>query len=219
MASPESISKPISAVVDALLESLRAHDPYSYGHCKRVGKNASLLAELAGLNPFEQRLAEYAGLLHDIGKVGIPDQILKKQGALTESEEEVMRTHCLKSVAIVSPLAYLPFFRALLPAIRHHHERIDGLGYPDGLHSRDIPVLARIVTIADAFDAITTRRPYRDQSPDGLAYQELQAHSGTQFDIGLAKLFVAQHPTWAGETPDLGVQATRVLDQPDSSAA
>ena len=196
MTDQHELSRSITAVTDALLESLRAHDAYTYGHCRRVGLNAQLLAQSAGLGVIEQRIAQFAGLLHDIGKIGIPEKILRKEGPFTESEEAIMRTHSEKSVEIIAPLTHIPFFRAILPGVRHHHERIDGLGYPYGLHAAEVPLIARIVTIVDAVDAITTRRTYRDHSPMQSAYEELVAHAGTQFDADLVGLFVRSHPTW-----------------------
>lgn len=178
------------SVVQALLESLRAHDEYTYGHCMRVGKSAKLLAEAAQLNPFEQRVVEFSGFLHDIGKIGIPEKILRKHSRLTESEEKIMQTHAVMSERIVAPLSHIPFFRALLPGIRHHHERIDGQGYPNGLLAEQIPLAARIVAVADAVDAITTRRPYRNEETWRKACNELTKYAGTQFDARLAMLYV-----------------------------
>jgi HD-GYP domain-containing protein (c-di-GMP phosphodiesterase class II) len=171
-----------------------------------------LLAEAMGLNPFEQRLAEASGLLHDIGKVGVPDKVLLKKDKLTPSEEALMREHVPKGEAVIRPLSHIPFFRAVLPAIRHHHERIDGAGYPEGLKGDQIPFLARLVTVVDAVDAITTRRPYQVGNAMEFAYSELKRCSGTQFDPALVEVFLRDHPTW-GEFPDditeLGIERSR----------
>lgn len=193
-----------------MLRALRHKDPYTYGHCHRVGRGARLLAKAAGLNKFEQRIVELSGLFHDIGKIAILDSILLKEGRLTPDEEHAMREHPLKSVEILTPLMKIPFFKATLPGIRHHHERIDGYGYPDHLPGEQIPLTARIVTIADTFDAMTSSRPYRKALSQDVAYREIRAHSGRQFDAQLAKIFLETHSTWGTEekemTPDFVAQ-------------
>lgn len=180
----------------ALLQAVKEKDPYTYGHCCRVARNARLLARAAGLSDKEQVQIEYASLFHDLGKMGIPDSILLKPERLTPQEEEVMRQHPIKSVEIVQPLAIVPFFRSMLPAIRSHHERIDGRGYPDQTAGEKIPLEARILLIADTFDAMTTSRPYRKGLPFEVAYKELVTFSGRQFDTHLAKIFLQSHPSW-----------------------
>jgi HD-GYP domain-containing protein (c-di-GMP phosphodiesterase class II) len=179
-----------------LLQALRERDPYTYGHCRRVARNASLLAKAAGLNEYEQKIVEYSSIFHDLGKLGIPDKILLKSGRLTQEEETIMRLHPLKSVDILEPLTSIPFFAALIPGIRHHHERMDGLGYPDGVSGDEIPLAARIILVADTFDAMTTTRPYRKGRNIDFAYKELKQFSGRQFDPQLVKIFTKAHPTW-----------------------
>jgi len=196
-----AIEHSTSEVIQALLESLKAHDPYTYGHCRRVGRNALLFAEALGLNPFEQKIAEAVGSLHDIGKIGVPEGILRKQDRLSESEDKLMREHVAKGIAILRPLSHIPFFKAVSTPIRHHHERIDGKGYPDGLKGDDIPFLAKLITIVDALDAMTTNRPYREGNSIEYAYEELKKHSGTQFDAQLVETFLKEHPAW-GEIPE-----------------
>jgi HD-GYP domain-containing protein (c-di-GMP phosphodiesterase class II) len=180
----------------SLLESLRLRDPYTYGHCRRVGRNSRLLAKAAGLNEWEQRKVEHAALFHDLGKIGIPDRILMKPGKLTADEITIIKEHPIKSVEIIQPLTKLPFFEAMVPGILHHHERIDGCGYPYGLSGDDIPLIARIVLIADTYDAMTTTRPYRKGMGDELAYKELKKFAGRQFDEQLVKIFLEAHPSW-----------------------
>ena len=184
------------SVAQALLQALRERDPYTYGHCRRVATYARLLARDSGLNEYEQRVIEFSSMFHDLGKLGIPDSILLKPGRLTEEEEAVMRTHPLKSVEIVSPLASIPFFRATLPGIRHHHERMDGKGYPNGVSGENIPLTARIILIADTFDAMTTTRPYRKGLDIEIAYKELKQFSGRQFDPRLVQTFLKAHKNW-----------------------
>jgi HD-GYP domain-containing protein (c-di-GMP phosphodiesterase class II) len=185
-----------SALAKTLLQALKERDPYTYGHCRRVARNARLLALAAGLNEREARVIEYSSMFHDLGKMGIPDSILLKPGRLTAHEEAIMRAHPTKSVEIVSPLAHVPFFRNTLPGIKHHHERIDGLGYPDGVRGENIPLTARIILIADTFDAMTTTRPYRKGLAHEIAYKELKQFSGRQFDPHLVPIFLKAHPTW-----------------------
>jgi HD-GYP domain-containing protein (c-di-GMP phosphodiesterase class II) len=184
------------AITEALLQALRERDPYTYGHCRRVGRYARLLAQAAGLNEFEQRVVEFSAMFHDIGKIGIPDSILLKEGRLNEEEEKIMREHPIKSMEIISPLATIPFFKATLPGIRYHHERVDGIGYPDGISGDQIPLNARIILISDTFDAMTTTRSYRKGMPVEMAYKELKLFSGRQFDKQLVKVFLEAHPKW-----------------------
>lgn len=191
---------------DSLLRALRERDPYTYGHCRRVARNAKKLAEAAGLNEFEQRVVEYSSMFHDLGKLGIPDSILLKPGRLTDEEEAIMRLHPVKSAQILEPLAGVPFFNATLPGIRAHHERIDGLGYPDGLKGDLIPLVARIILIADTFDAMTTTRPYRKGLADEIAFKELRLFSGRQFDRHLVEIFAKAYPTWGDVEEEISAE-------------
>jgi HD-GYP domain-containing protein (c-di-GMP phosphodiesterase class II) len=183
-------------LAQTLLHALKERDPYTYGHCRRVARHAQLLAQAAGLNEYEQKVVEYSSMFHDLGKMGIPDAILLKPGRLTLQEEAVMREHPTKSAEIISPLTNIPFFRALLPGIRHHHERVDGQGYPYGIAGDNIPLSARVILIADTFDAMTTTRPYRKGLSFDIAYKELKTFSGRQFDPQLVKVFLEAHPKW-----------------------
>jgi HD-GYP domain-containing protein (c-di-GMP phosphodiesterase class II) len=185
-----------SSVASTLLEALKERDPYTYGHCCRVARNAKLFAQAAGLNEKEQRAVEFASLFHDLGKMGIPDSVLLKPGRLTEREQAIMRAHPVKSAEIIAPLSTIPFFGSIVPGVRHHHERMDGLGYPDRVKGEEIPLAARIILIVDTFDAMTTNRPYRKRLTHEIAYKELQLFSGRQFDPNLVKIFLQAHPTW-----------------------
>lgn len=184
------------AVASTLLHALKERDPYTYGHCRRVARSARLLAGAAGLNERDQKIIEYASMFHDLGKMGIPDSILLKTGRLTEKEEAIMRSHSVKSTEILTPLAHIPFFRSTLPGIRHHHERVDGRGYPDGIGGEEIPLIARIILISDTFDAMTTTRPYRKGMMNEIAYKELRLFAGRQFDKHLVEIFLKAHPKW-----------------------
>ncbi len=184
------------SVARTLLQALRERDPYTYGHCRRVARQARLLARAAGLNEYQQQVVEFSSLFHDLGKMGIPDSILLKPGRLTPEEEDIMRGHPVKSAEIVQPLANIGFFKDLIPGIRHHHERVDGRGYPDNLTGDAIPLTARLILISDTFDAMTTTRPYRKGLPFEVAYKELQTFAGRQFDPKLVEVFLQAHPTW-----------------------
>ena len=124
-------------------------------------------------------LIALAGLLHDIGKIGIPESILDKPGKLTKEEYEIVKRHPEIGAEILSSIRQ---FEEVVPAIRHHHERYDGRGYPDGLKGEEIPVMARIIAVADAFDAMLSKRPYRDALSLNSAVKELQRNKGSQFD-------------------------------------
>lgn len=180
----------LQPVIEALLQALKARDYYTYGHSQRVAQIARRLAQASGLSEDHQSIVEHASLFHDLGKIGIPDHILLKPAKLTHEEQEVMRLHPLKSIQIIEPLTHLPFFKAILPGISCHHERVDGLGYPSGLKGDEIPIDARIILIADTFDAMTTNRPYRNALPMEIAFRELQAHAGRQFDAELVQIFI-----------------------------
>ena len=184
------------AVTQTLLQALRERDPYTYGHSLRVAHHSSLLAKAAGLNEFEQRIIAASSMFHDLGKLGIPDSVLLKPARLNAREEALMREHPTKSAEILAPLSQIPFFRSTLPGIRHHHERMDGEGYPDRIAGENIPLTARIILIADTFDAMTTNRPYRKALATEIAYKELKQFSGRQFDTHLVKIFLSAHPTW-----------------------
>jgi HD-GYP domain-containing protein (c-di-GMP phosphodiesterase class II) len=184
------------SIVYTLLSALKERDPYTYGHCRRVARNARLLAQAAGLNEKDQKIVEISSIFHDLGKIGIPDQILLKPGRLSPKEEDIMRTHPVKSIEIIKPLTGIPFFKSLIPGILHHHERMDGLGYPYGVQGDKIPLSARIILIADTFDAMTTTRPYRKGSGYDFAYKELKQFSGRQFDPHLVQIFLKAHPKW-----------------------
>ncbi|MEK6705853.1 MAG: HD-GYP domain-containing protein [Bdellovibrionota bacterium] len=187
------------AIARSLLLCLKQRDPYSYGHSLRVAYHARFLAEAAGLNEYQQLVIEFASLFHDLGKIGISDKILLKPGKLTEDEEEIMREHPAKSAELLTPLDHIPFFRSTLPGVKHHHERMDGKGYPDGIHGENIPLSARIILIADTYDAMTTTRPYRTRLQDAVAYAELKRFAGVQFDEHLVDIFVHTHPAWSIE--------------------
>lgn len=183
-------------VTASILQTVKEKDEHTFYHCCRVGRNAKKLAKAMGLNEFEQIVLEFSGLFHDIGKIGIPDDILLKNGRLDKNEIEVMKAHPLKSAQILEPLATLPLFRFTLPGVRYHHEKIDGSGYPFNLVGEKIPLFARIVAIVDCVDAMSHARAYRKALPKEKVIQELKDFSGTQFDTNLVKIFLEASPHW-----------------------
>ena len=146
------------SVLFSLARSIEGKDPYTHGHCERLGEYSARLGEQVNL-PEEQLVAlRRAGIVHDVGKVAIPDAILLKPGGLTPEEWTIIRQHSVIGERICAPLKS---FRLVLPIIRHHHEKLDGSGYPDGLRGDEIPVTARVLQIVDVYDALTTERPYK----------------------------------------------------------
>lgn len=171
----------------ALVEALSAKDPYTRGHSERVSMYSLLLSEKLGLLDEEIDGVYIASYLHDVGKIGIPEDILNKPGKLTGSEYEQIKTHAQISSQIVSQIPNLSHIAYM---IKHHHERYDGKGYPDGLDGTEIPLGSRILAIADAFDAMTSTRSYRVPHSLQDALFEVKRCSGSQFDPELSDIFV-----------------------------
>jgi putative nucleotidyltransferase with HDIG domain len=182
----ESLYQSLLETLKALVTTLEARDPYTRAHSQRVSLYATALAAKIGCSKEEQDIITVAGFLHDIGKVGICDAILLKPEPLTSAEYETIKTHPIIGEQIVQHLGYFSRERSI---IRHHHEWWDGRGYPDGLMHHNIPFLARILTVADAFDAITSDRPYRDGRPLAEALEELDYWAGIQFDMDAVGAF------------------------------
>lgn len=176
------------STVWALASAIDAKDAYTHGHSQRVARYSAALGRHVGFDDHQVERLELAAILHDIGKIGVPEVILNKEGRLTSAEMSVMRSHPEKGAAI---LASIRAMRDIVPGVLHHHERYDGLGYPDGLKGESIPLTARIILIADTFDAMTSTRPYRDGLPVRVALEELRRCSDTQFDGRLVEAFVA----------------------------
>lgn len=170
-----------------LANALEAKDSCTGGHSERVGATARRLALALGLTSEEAEGVGQAGLLHDIGKIGVPEAVLKKPGPLDADEWAVMRRHPVAGAQIVAPFEF--FARGAL-VIRHHHERWDGSGYPDGLEREAIPIGARIVAVADVFDALTSARPYRPALPRATALAALVEQAGHGLDPDVVAAFV-----------------------------
>lgn len=184
--------------VKSLASAVDAKDPYTAGHSVRVQLIAKDLGAEMRCSESELEALEWGGLLHDIGKIGIPDAILLKQGELTREERMIMNAHPVKGEEIIRPVAKLG---PELPIIRHHHEWFNGSGYPDRLVGHDIPKLARIMHVADSFEAMTAARPYR-MTPlsEEQAISELHKYTGVQFDPEVIAAFdrlIARRPEWA----------------------
>lgn len=182
--------------VGSLLQALNTVEPSTYQHCLRVGEYCRKLASEIGLNEYDQKVAEFSGLLHDIGKIGIEKDILLKPGRLDPKELDIMKSHSAMSEAIIKPLSAHPFFKQILPAVRGHHERIDGEGYPDKLAGEIIPLISRVILVVDTYDAMAENRVYRKGLPDDVIYSEIKRCTGTQFDPQIAKTFLEAHPKW-----------------------
>ena len=166
-------------VVSALAEAVDAKDTYTNGHSSRVAKYAEMIAERVGYSESQKKEIYMMGLLHDVGKIGIPDDVINKPGKLTEEELEIIRKHPIIGSRILESIKERP---SLAVGARSHHERYAGGGYPDGLSGENIPEAARIIAVADAYDAMTSRRSYRDVLPREKVIEEIRNGSGTQFD-------------------------------------
>jgi hypothetical protein len=191
--------------IAALSRSMEAKDLYTGGHTERVAAVAVGLARRLGYRDEELEAIEIGALLHDIGKIGIPEQVLRKPGKLTDDEWELVKTHPVISDYILSELDLHPFVRQ---CARFSHERIDGTGYPDGLAGEAIPLPARIILVADALDALTSTRSYRAARPFLGALAEIRAHTGTQF---CPRVVTALEELWRSEP---GVFGPELLKQP-----
>jgi putative two-component system response regulator len=180
------------SAIASLVRTVEERDPYTAGHSRRVRAYALHLAAALGLERRQRKQLGLAALLHDIGKVGIPDDILHKPDRLNPEEDRIIRSHPQVGERILAPVVRS---RAVLSAIRGHHERLDGSGYPDALSGDDIPLLARILALPDCYDALTTSRAYRPALPRGEALAILEAEAGTHFDPLMVQTFLRIAPT------------------------
>jgi len=175
-------------MVNSLAAGLEAKDPYTNGHSQRVSEYSSAMANIMGVSDKEKKTLRHAALLHDIGKIGIPEFILNKTGKLNDSEFDTIKFHPVTGETIIKPLAFLG---DTLRHIRGHHESFDGSGYPDGLGGDDLPLLTKIMTVADGFDAMTSDRTYRSSMKTDEAISELKKVAGKQFDHEVVDAFVS----------------------------
>jgi putative nucleotidyltransferase with HDIG domain len=165
--------------VRALIKAIETKDPYTRGHAERVSRLAEMTARAYGLPEDRCRLIRYAAIMHDVGKLGVDSKVLQKPGKLTPEEYDHMKLHPVRGVEIVGDIDLM---QEAVDGVRHHHERLDGGGYPDGLVGDDIPLVARLIMVADAFDSMTSTRTYRMAKTIEEAFAELQRCAGTQFD-------------------------------------
>jgi len=173
--------------ITTLVLTEEAKDPYVRGHSKRVTKCAVELAEELGLCEEDRQIIERAGILHDLGKIGISDAVLHKPDKLNEEEWVAIKRHPQRATEILEPLQFLVKEKEI---ICHHHERVDGKGYPDGLKAEGIPLGARILAVADSFDAMNSKRAYRDPLPEDIIVSELKKACGSQLDKQLVEAFL-----------------------------
>jgi putative nucleotidyltransferase with HDIG domain len=202
----EGIYANLLDTLKALVSTIEAKDSYTRSHSQRVTQTALALAHHIGCSEEECESIAFAGILHDIGKIGIQDSILQKCGRLTDVEYEIIKKHPMIGDSIIEPLGLIEAERDI---IRHHHERIDGRGYPDGLAGSSIPLLSRIVSISDAFDAMTTTRSYRAAQKLDFVLNELHTHAGSQFDPDLvhALIYLVENGQVSAEPERLAQEA------------
>ncbi|HDQ26282.1 MAG TPA: HD domain-containing protein, partial [bacterium] len=183
----ENTKKDQISVIRALSSTVDAKDHYTLGHSLKVSEYSVIIAEDMGLPERDVEIIKYAALLHDIGKIALPDDVIKKPSRLTENEYESVRKHPAVGARIIKEIESLA---PMVPIILHHHERFDGKGYPDGLSGEAIPLGARIVHVADAYETMVSARAYRDMLPPELAVSELRKNAGTQFDPKIVDIFI-----------------------------
>jgi len=210
--------KAYEATVGALCQAVETKDFYTRGHSDRVSRGSVMIAREIGMRGERVEAIRYAGMLHDVGKLGVPTKVLQKTGKLTEEEYAAIQLHPMRGLDIVREIGFLD---EALAGIMHHHERIDGRGYPMGLAGDEIPEFARVLAVADAFDSMTSTRSYRGARPVAEAIEELRKWSGTQFDPAFVDAFVAalkregwQRPEPVIATDDLATITAQDHDDP-----
>ncbi len=172
---------------ESLADAIEKRDPYTGGHTKRVTLYSLAIARYLQLNPLERKWLKIASVLHDIGKIGIEDQILRKPNLLSPEEFHAIKHHPDMGAEIIEHIRQL---KEIIPVVKYHHEQLDGSGYPQGLKGEEIPTLAKIVAVADTYDAMTTDRPYRKAMGKDVAIEELKRRSGIQFDSEVVEAFI-----------------------------
>ena len=207
-----------SATMAALCQAVETKDFYTRGHSERVSRGATILARQIGMGAERVEAIRYAGMLHDVGKLGVPTKVLQKTGPLTEEELAAIQLHPMRGLEIVRQIGFLT---EALDGIMHHHERMDGKGYPMGLAGDEIPEFARVIAVADAFDSMTSTRSYRGARSVEEAVAELRKCSGMQFDPVLVDAFIAalSQEHWESEAPAQSPPAALPDDFPAQVAA
>ena len=183
----EELERAYLDTIGILRQTVEAKDPYTRGDSDRVSEYSVLIGKKLGLDEKTLHILKIGGLFHDIGKIGIPDSILLKESKLSDEEYSQIKNHPMIGVHMLGDAA---IFTDILPIVKHHHERYDGRGYPSQLVGDDIPYVARIAAVADTFDAMTSKRSYRDSLPIDVVRAEIERCSGTQFDPNISKVFL-----------------------------
>ena len=183
----EQLEKAYLESIEVLRYTVEAKDPYTRGHSDRVSEYSVLIGKKMGLSDDELKTLQIGGLFHDVGKIGIPDSILLKEAKLTDDEYSQIKNHPTIGAHI---LQNATIFKDIIPIVKHHHEKYDGNGYPGKLKGEEIPFMARIAAVADTFDAMTSKRSYRDPLSLDIVKAEIEKYSGTQFDPEIAKVFL-----------------------------
>jgi len=197
----EERKRMFDSLIDVLGDSIESRDPYTAGHSREVMRYSVGIAEEMGLDEDDVEVIKYAALLHDYGKIGIPDEILGKPDGLTGDEFETIKQHAVYSREILGKIAFEKKLRAVPEIAGSHHERLTGGGYPDGLSGEEIPLGSRIIAVADAFQAMTTNRPYRGAKTPGDAVSELEAGIGVDYDgdaVGALVVFLTRNGVLEG---------------------
>src|SRR5215470_9799316 len=176
------------ATVSALCQAVETKDFYTRGHSERVSRGSVMIAQEIGMRPERVEAIRYAGMLHDVGKLGVPTKVLQKSGPLSEEEFAAIQLHPMRGLEIVREIGFLD---EALAGIMHHHEKMDGRGYPMGLAGDEIPEFARVIAVADAFDSMTSTRSYREARRMSEAIEELRKGAGSQFDPAMVEAFIA----------------------------
>jgi HD superfamily phosphohydrolase YqeK len=190
--------KAYDATIAALCQAVETKDYYTRGHSERVSRGSVMIAEEIGMRPERVTAIRYAGMLHDVGKLGVPTKVLQKPGGLTEEEYAAVQLHPMRGLEIVQEIGFLD---EALNGIMHHHERMDGTGYPMGLAGDEIPEFARVISVADVFDTLTSTRSYRKACPIEEAVAELRRCAGKHFDPALVEAFLRALDRTAWEPP------------------
>ena len=212
IAREEQTEKLLIETVEALTNTIDAKDSYTSGHTRRVARYSKMLAERLGKSTEEQELIYRAGLLHDVGKIRVPESVINKPGKLSKEEYEQMKLHPISGYRIISGISW---DRSIAFGARFHHERYDGSGYPDGRAGEDIPEIARIIGVADAYDAMTSNRSYRNALPQEVVKEELIKGKGKQFDPVIADAMIAmmdEDKDYRMRQEDLRVKRVLVID-------
>lgn len=183
----EKLEKAYLESIQTLRYTVEARDTYTRGHSDRVSAYSVLIGKQLGLSDADLKTIEIGGLFHDIGKIGVPDSILRKEQKLTDDEYSQIKNHPSIGAHILSSAT---IFQDIIPIVKHHHEKYDGTGYPGKLKGEDIPYFARITSVADTFDAMTSKRTYRDALPLETVINEFQKYKGTQFDPKVDEVFL-----------------------------